>query len=203
MAPNDTTESTPSEPSGEPMSGPDISRLLSAWSDGDRAARDELMPLVYDQLRGIAQRQWDLERADHTLQPTAVVNELYMRLVSQKRVQWRHRQEFFAVAARLVRRILVDHARKRHALKRGQGEPKVVFDEALGLPHMEDPMLLALDEALTAYAEIDDRGSQVVEMHAFTGLTFDEIASVLKVGRATVLRDWKFAKLWLRRRLTG
>lgn len=181
----------------------EISRLLAAWSDGDRGARDELMPLVYDQLRGIAQRQWEMERDDHTLQPTAVVNELYMRLAKQKQVQWRHRREFFAVAARLVRRILVDHARKRRAAKRGDGEPKVVFDESLGLTEMEDPTLLALDDALTAYAEFDERGSRVVEMHAFGGLTFDEIADVLKVGRATVLRDWKHARLWLRRRLNG
>ena len=180
---------------------PDISRLLSSWSDGDAAARDALIPLVFDELRGIAQRQYQMERSDHTLQPTAIVNELYMRLAAQKRVQWRHRREFFAVAARLIRRILVDHARRRRASKRGDGEPKIVFDEALGLPVMEDPMLLALDHALRSLAGVDARGARIVELHAFTGLTFEEIAEVVEVSRATVMRDWKHARLWLRRAL--
>ncbi|MCG8459872.1 MAG: ECF-type sigma factor, partial [Holophagales bacterium] len=129
---------------------PEISRLLGAWSDGDLDARDRLIPLVFEELRSIARRQYQMEPSGHTLQPTAVVNELYMRLASQKQVQWRHRPEFFSVAAKLVRRILVDHARRRRAAKRGQGEPRVVFDEALGLPEMEDPMLIALDEGLEA-----------------------------------------------------
>ncbi|MEM8993463.1 MAG: ECF-type sigma factor [Acidobacteriota bacterium] len=179
----------------------DISRLLTSWTDGDADARDQLMPLVFDELRTIAKRQYKNERDDHTLQPTAIVNELYMRLAAQKKVQWRHRREFFSVAARLVRRILVDHARKRTASKRGDGEPRVVFDEALGLPALEDPMLVALDESLNDLAEVDGRGAKIVELHAFTGLTFDEIAGLLDVSRATVMRDWKHARLWLRRAL--
>lgn len=179
----------------------DISRLLTSWTDGDVSARDQLMPLVFDELRVIARRQYQGERAGHTLQPTAIVNELYMRLASQKKVQWRHRREFFSVAARLVRRILVDHARKRTASKRGDGEPRVVFDEALGLPALQDPMMVALDECLNELAEIDERGARIVELHAFTGLTFDEISELLDVSRATVMRDWKHSRLWLRRAL--
>ncbi len=187
------------------MASPDqeISRLLGAWSDGDLEARDRLIPLVFDELRAIARRQYERERSDHTLQPTAVVNELYLRLAAQRRVQWRHRPEFFAVAADLIRRILVDHARKRQAVKRGEGEPTVILDEALGLPAMKDPMLLALDQGLKALAGVDPRGGRVVVLHAFGGLTFHEIAEMLGVGRATVTRDWKHARLWLRRYLTG
>lgn len=179
----------------------DISRLLNSWTEGDLEARDRLMPLVFDELRVIAQRQYQNERADHTLQPTAIVNELYMRLAAQKKVQWRHRREFFAVAARFVRRILVDHARRRGASKRGDGEPRVVFDETLGLPALEDPMVIALDEALNDLAEVDERGARIVELHAFTGLTFEEISDMLELSRATVMRDWKHARLWLRRAL--
>ncbi|MEM1181920.1 MAG: ECF-type sigma factor [Acidobacteriota bacterium] len=179
----------------------DISRLLTSWTDGDAGARDQLMPLVFDELRTIAKRQYQNERDDHTLQPTAIVNELYMRLAAQKKVQWRHRREFFSVAARLVRRILVDHARKRAASKRGDGEPRVVFDEALGLPAMEDPMLVALDECLNELSQLDERGARIVELHAFTGLTFEEISELLNISRATVMRDWKHARLWLRRAL--
>ncbi|MEM9554352.1 MAG: ECF-type sigma factor [Acidobacteriota bacterium] len=179
----------------------EISQLLVAWSDGDEGARDRLMPLVVDELRLIARRQWDQERPGHTLQPTAVVNELYMKLLGQRKVQWHNRREFFAVSSRLVRRILVDHARKRFAAKRGGGEPVLSFDESIGLPEADDPMLLRLDDALDAYAQTDSRGAQVVELHAFGGLTFDEVAETLSVGRATVLRDWKHARLWLRRAL--
>ena len=182
---------------------PDISRLLNSWTEGDVEARDRLMPLVFDELRAIAKRQYQNERSDHTLQPTAIVNELYMRLRAQKKVQWRHRREFFAVAARFVRRILVDHARKRAASKRGDGEPRIVFDETLGLPALEDPMLLALDDALRDLADVDERGARIVELHAFTGLTFEEISELLDVSRATVMRDWKHARLWLRRALLG
>lgn len=181
--------------------GGDISRLLVAWSDGDEGARDRLIPLVMGELRTIARRQWDQERQGHTLQPTALVNELYMKLLNQHKVQWHNRREFFAVSARLVRRILVDHARKRHAAKRGGGEPLLSFDETIGLPPTDDPMLLKLDDALDAYGEADPRGAKVVELHAFGGLTFDEVAATLGIGRATVLRDWKHARLWLRRAL--
>ena len=186
-----------------PSPDQEISRLLSAWSEGDLGARDRLIPLVFDELRAIAGRHYQLERREHTLQPTAVVNELYVRLAAQRNVQWRHRREFFAVAARLIRRILVDHARRLQAAKRGRGATRVAFDEALGLPTMEDPMLLALDQALNALAEADPRGARVVELHAFGGLKFHEIADMLRVSRATVMRDWRHARLWLRRQLEG
>lgn len=187
---------TPPIPPGE------VTRLLQAWSDGDEHARDRLIPLVFDELRQIARRQYSLERADHTLRPTALVNELYMRFVEQRTVQWRNRREFFAVAARLIRRILVDHARRHRAARRGGGGPKILFDEALGLPIMEEPRLLELDDALKDLESKDPRGSRVVELHAFGGLSFDEIAEVLEVSRITTLRDWKHAKLWLRRQLS-
>ena len=180
----------------------EISRLLCAWSDGDPEARDRLIPLVLAELRAIANRQMKHEQAGHTLQPTAIVNELYLRLVNQKQVQWRHRSEFFGVASTLIRRILVDHARKRRAARRGPAELKVSFDEALGVPAMEDSSILALDEALKALKEVDSRGAQVVELHAFGGLSFEEVAEVLKIGRATALRDWNHARLWLRRYLS-
>lgn len=179
----------------------DISRLLNAWCEGDLAARDELMPLVFDDLRAIARRQYELEPSGHTLQPTAVVNELYMRLANQKQVRWQHRREFFAFSSNLIRRILVDHARKRQALKRGQGAVKLQFDDALEVPAMEDPMLIALDRALQNLAEVDPRGSRVVELHIFGGLQLDEIPKILEISRATVMRDWKHARLWLRRQL--
>lgn len=181
----------------------EISRLLSAWSDGDLGARDRLVPLVFDELRTIARRQLRQERVGHTLQPTAIVNELYLRLVSQKQVQWRHRSEFYGVASTLIRRILVDHARKRQAARRGgQAVPMVSFEEALGVPLPEDSSILAVDEALEALSRADPRGAKVVELHAFGGLSFEEIAEVLKISRATALRDWNHAKLWLRRYLT-
>ncbi|MEM1204624.1 MAG: ECF-type sigma factor [Acidobacteriota bacterium] len=180
----------------------DVSRLLLDWSDGDADARDQLMPLVFDELHAIAKHQYDMERPGHTLQPTALVGELYLRLQRQNQVKWHNRREFFAVAARLIRRILVDHARKRQAVKRGSGGPKVVFDEALGLPSLPALALVALDDAIEDLCKVDERGGQVVELHAFGGLTFDEIAETLGVGRATVLRDWRHARLWLRRYLS-
>jgi RNA polymerase sigma factor (TIGR02999 family) len=185
------------------MSDPEdseISRLLQAWNVGDTSARDRLIPLVYDDLREIARRHFQREAPGHTLQPTALVHELYGRLKNQRRVQWRNRKEFFAVSANMIRRILVDYARKRRAAKRGDGGPKISFDEALGVG-VEEPNLLALDDALKDLEKIDPRGSQVVELHAFGGLSFDEIAEVLGVARSTTLRDWKHARLWLRRHL--
>ncbi len=183
-----------------PTTSGDITDLLRAWNDGDEHARDSLMPLVFDDLREIARRHYDREELGHTLQPTALVNELYLKLKGQRSVQWRNRREFFAIAAQMIRRILVDHARSRRAVKRGDGGPKVSFDEAFGLPVVE-PSLIALDDALKDLEKVDPRGSRVVELHAFGGLRFDEIAEVIGVARSTVLRDWKHAKLWLRRQL--
>ena len=179
----------------------EISRLLQAWNEGNGDARDRLMPLVFDELYAIARRQYEREKPGHTLQPTAIVSELYLKLARQHRVQWQNRQEFFAIAAKLVRRILVDHARRRQAAKRGGSHPKVSFDEALGVPALDDPQLLALDQALSDLEKTDPRGSHVVELHAFGGLTFEEIAQALGLARGTVFRDWKHARLWLRRQL--
>ena len=179
----------------------EISRLLQAWNRGDKGARDRLMPLVFDELHEIARRQYEKEKPGHTLQPTAIVSELYLKLVRQERVQWQNRQEFFAIAAKLVRRILVDHARRRQAAKRGSDAPKIAFDEALGVPNLDDPALIALDEALKDLESTDPRGSRVVELHAFGGLTFEEIAQAMNLARGTVFRDWKHARLWLRREL--
>lgn len=184
------------------MSADDLTDLLRAWSRGNQDARDELMPLIYNDLRSIAARQLRDERPDHTLQPTAVVNELYLRLQAQRRVKWDSRRDFFAVAAKLVRRILVDHARKRRAGRRGGGNVlRVSVDQAVGLPVERAPEILALDDALEALEGHDARGSQIVELHIFGGLTFTEIADVLGVSEATVYRDWNHARLWLRRHL--
>ncbi len=180
----------------------EVSRLLQDWNNGDTGARDQVISLVFDDLRDIARRHFGREVPGHTLQPTALVNELYVRLKKQRSVQWRNRKEFFAVSAKMIRRILVDHARKRGAAKRGDGGPKISFDEALG-GLVDEPRLIALDDALMALEKVDPRGSQVVELHAFGGLNFDEIAEILKVARSTTLRDWKHAKLWLRRELGG
>ena len=179
----------------------DVTRLLQAWSGGDAEARDQLIPLVFDELRRIASFQLDRENAGHTLQPTALVHELYLKLVDQRSVRWKSRSDFFAIAATLIRRILVDHARKRRAAKRGSDGVKIAFDEALGLPEVQDPSILALDEALQALEKVDPRGSRVVELHAFAGLQHEEIAEVLSISRSTVIRDWNHAKLWLRREL--
>jgi len=185
-----------------PTTRSEVTRLLQAWSGGDSEARDQLIPLVFDELRHIARRQLKLEKPGHTLQPTALVHELYVKLVDQKRVQWESRRDFFAVAAQLIRRILVDYARKRHAAKRGSGGPKISLDEALGLPDVRDPNLIALDDALQALEQVDPRGSRIVELHVFAGLKLEEIAEVLKISRSTVIRDWNHAKLWLRRELS-
>lgn len=181
----------------------EITQLLRAWRDGDATAREALFPLVYDELRRLAQYHFGRERCDHTLQPTAVVSELYLKLVGQKRVNWSDRREFFAISSHWIRRILVDHARKQKASKRGGGEPRIVFEEEMGGGPGQDLDLVALDDALSALATRDPRGSRVVELHVFTGLTFEEIAEILGVGRATVLRDWKHARLWLRREIEG
>ncbi len=179
----------------------DISDLLRAWNDGDTGARDRLMPLVFDDLKEIARSYYRREGPGHTLQPTAMVNELYMRLKGQRSVQWRSRREFFGVAANMIRRILVDYARKRQAAKRGDGGPRISIDEALGLP-VREPILIALNDALEDLAKVEPRGSRVVELHIFGGLKFHEIAEVLGIARRTVMRDWQHARLWLRRQLS-
>jgi RNA polymerase sigma factor (TIGR02999 family) len=162
-----------------------------------------LLPLVYDELRRLAARYMKHERSGHTLQATALVNEVYLRLIEVQQVRWQNRAHFFAMAARLMRRILVDAARARGAHKRGGGAPMLSLDEALVVSQEPGNDLVALDEALTALAAVDARKSQVVEMRFFGGLSIDETAEALHVSRDTVKRDWKMAKLWLLRELGG
>jgi RNA polymerase sigma factor (TIGR02999 family) len=178
-----------------------VTELLLAWTEGDRAALDRLMPLVHAELRRIARNRLRAERRGHTLQPTALVNEAYLRLVDLTRMHWRNRAQFFAIAARLMRTVLVDAARGAGAAKRGGGALRVTFDEARAPLARHDHLLLALDEALEALAKQDPRKSQVVELRFFGGLSVEEAAAVLGVSVDTVTRDWKFAKAWLRQQL--
>ena len=181
----------------------EVTDLLDAWSAGDAGALNELMPLVYDELHRIAERQFRGESEDNTLQPTAVVNEVYLRFKGQRKVQWHSRREFFAVAAKLIRRVLVDHSRRRRRKKRGGGAAKVVFDEALDLAEARAPNIAALDDALEGLAELAPRQSHIVELRIFGGLTLEEVADLLDLGRSTVHRDWNAALLWLRRELSA
>src|SRR2546426_2816899 len=174
----------------------DISTLLRAWSGGDQSALDRLPPIVYDELHCLARRYLKHERPGHSLQTTALVNEAYMRLVDYKRMQWQNRAHFFAVAAQLMRRILVEHAR-RHNLKRGRGVPHVSLEEAAVVGADRATDLVALDDAMNALARLDPRQVQVVEMRLFGGLSVKETAEVLKVSPVTVRREWSTAKIWL------
>ena len=174
----------------------DVSRLLRAWSDGDQAALERLTPIVYDELRRLARRYMRGERPGHSLQATALVNEAYTRLVDYKRMQWQNRAHFFAVSAQLMRRILVEHAR-RHNLKRGGGLQHVSLDDSAVVGGGEDADLVALDDAMNSLARIDPRKVQVVEMRFFGGLSVEETAEVLKVSTVTVKRDWRAARAWL------
>jgi len=177
--------------------------LLLKWGQGDETALDRLIPLVQRELHQIARRCMAGERAGHSLQATALVNEAYLRLINAKDVAWHDRVHFLAVAARVMRRILVDHARARHYQKRGGDAVRVTLDEALVVASEPDQDFVALDEALTALAAVDARKSQVVEMRFFGGLTLEETAEALEVSRDTVKRDWTMAKLWLLRKLRG
>jgi RNA polymerase sigma-70 factor, ECF subfamily len=178
----------------------DVTTLLRAWRLGDRGAVDRLAPLVYDELRRRARRHARGERPNHTLQPTALVHEVYLRLVRLDRIEWQDRFHFFAIAAREMRRILVDSARARRYLKRGGGAVPVTFDDALAVSE-RGVDLLALDDALSLLARQDARKARVVELRFFAGLTGQEIAATLDVSTDTVTRDWQMAKLWLRREL--
>src|SRR5204863_2315098 len=180
----------------------DISTLLRAWSDGDQSALERLTPVVYDELHRLAQRYMKRERPGHSLQTTALVNEAYMRLVDYERMQWQNRVHFFAVSAQLMRRILVEHAR-RHNLKRGGGVQHVSLEEAAVVGRDQDTDMVALDNAMNALARIDPRKVQVVEMRFFGGLSVEETAEVLKVSPVTVKRDWRGARAWLYRELIG
>ena len=185
------------------LAAPDVTQILRNWSDGNETASEELMPLVYEELRRLARDYLRRERADHTLQPTALVHEAYLRLVDDNRVTWQDRSHFYGIAARLMRRILVDHARARNTQKRGGLEPKVVLDEATDLSPAGTPDLVALDDALHDFARIYPRKSKVVELKFFGGLEAAQIADLLQISEKTVLRDWSFAKLWLCRQLNA
>jgi RNA polymerase sigma factor (TIGR02999 family) len=185
----------------------DVTALLLSWSAGDRDAPARLMPLVYDELRRLARGYLRRERADHTLQPTALVNEAYLRVVDQTRVSWENRAQFFGLAARLMRNILIDHARERAAQKRGgdgsQSTPRLSLDETRVPIEERAAELVALDEALQSLAKFDERKSQIVEMRFFGGLSVEETAAALGVSDKTVMRDWRIAKMWLHRELSG
>ncbi len=183
-------------------SAEEISDLLIAWGNGDRAALDQLMPLVYDELRRLAHHYLGRERLGHTLQTSALVNEVYLKLVNERAMQWQNRAHFFAVAANLMRIILVDYARRRNYAKRGGGAQRVSFDEALAVSDEQTADLLALDDALRALAAQDARKSQVAELRFFGGLSVEETAEVLKVSPVTVMREWRLAKAWLHRELS-
>ena len=179
----------------------EITRLLVAWGDGDQSALEELAPLVQEELRRLAHHYMGRERPGHTLQTSALVNEAYIRLIDWRNVRWQNRAHFFAVAAKLMRRTLVDFARDRQYLKRGGGALQVSLSEAAALTVQRGADLVALDEALTALAEVDRRKVQVVEMRFFGGLSVKEVAEVLNVSEETVMRDWRLAKVWLLREL--
>jgi RNA polymerase sigma factor (TIGR02999 family) len=182
---------------------PDVTSLLVAWSDGDDSALAQLVPRVYDELRRIAHHHLRAERPGRTLQTTALVHEAYLRLVDTRRMRWESRAHFLSVAAQAMRRILVDAARARGARKRGRNAAVVPLDEAGPLAPRREASLIALDDALTALAEVDPRKSRVVELRYFGGLTVEETAAVLRVSPETVHRDWRVAKAWLLRELSG
>jgi len=181
----------------------EITMLLLAWSEGDREALDRLVPLVYGELRRLAQSYMRRERAGHTLQTTALIHEAFLRLIDAGQVRLESRTHFFAVASRLMRQILVDFARSRGYQKRGGGAEQVSLDEALVIGQPPDEDLVALDEALAALAEVDERKARVVELRFFGGLTEAEMAETLKVSPETVRRDWRLAKSWLLHKLSG
>ena len=180
----------------------DATDLLLAWSGGDPSAFDRLVPLIYRELRVLARRYMRRERADHTLQPTALVNEAYLRLIDVNRIQWQNRAHFLAVASQTMRRILVEFARQRHRLKRGGDVVAVTIDDAREIAQEKGADVVALDDALSQLATFDQRMSQVVELRFFGGLSVQETADVLNVSPETVMRDWKTAKAWLLRELS-
>lgn len=179
-----------------------ITQLLAEWRDGNQSALDQLYPLVYDELHRLARRYMSRERKGHTLQTTALINEAYVRLVGQK-VNWANRSHFFAISAQIMRRILIDHARRHAYAKRGGGAQQVSLEEAAAVTPDQSAELIRLDEALTSLAEMDPRRSQVVELRYFGGLNNEEIAGVLNVSENTVTRDWNMARAWLYQQLTG
>lgn len=184
-----------------PVNSPNVTGLLLQWGEGDASALEQLLPLVYDELHRIARKHMGHENPGHSLQATALVNEAYMRLVDAQNIAWRDRTHFLAVSARIMRHILVDHARARRYQKRGGDAVRVVLDEALIVSNEPAQDLVALDDALAALAKFDDRKSRVIELRFFGGLSVEETASVLNVSADTVMRDWRLAKVWLQREM--
>jgi RNA polymerase sigma-70 factor (ECF subfamily) len=181
----------------------EITQLLAEWSNGNQTALDKLYPLVYDELHRMAARYMNRERKGHTLQTTALINEAYVRLVDQKHVHWENRAHFFAISAKIMRRILIDHARRHVYAKRGGGAQRISLDESALIADECASELLLLEEALKRLAEVDPRRSQVVELRYFGGLNNEEIAGVLKISENTVTRDWNMARAWLYQELSG
>lgn len=179
----------------------EVTQLLVDWGNGNQAALDRLMPLVYTELRQLAHRYMRRERPGHTMQTTALIHEAYLRLVDQNQVRWQHQAHFFGIAARLMRQILIEHARSHTRAKRGGGVGTISLDEAAIVSQARATELLALDDALERLATIDPRKSQVVELRFFGGLSVEEAAQVLNIAPNTVLRDWRMAKAWLRREI--
>ncbi len=179
-----------------------ITQLLAKWRDGNQSALDELYPLVYDELHRLARRYMSRERKGHTLQTTALINEAYVRLVDQKNVHWANRSHFFAISAQIMRRILIDHARRHLYAKRGGGAQQVSLEEVAAITPNASRELVRLDEALKSLAEMDPRRSQVVELRYFGGLNNEEIAGVLNISANTVTRDWNMARAWLYQQLS-
>ena len=181
----------------------EITQLLAEWSDGNQSALDELYPLVYEELHKLARRYMSRERKGHTLQTTALINEAYVRLVDQRNVHWANRSHFFAISAQIMRRILIDHARRHAYAKRGGGAQQVSLEEVAIVAAEKSAEIIRLDEALKILAKMDPRRCHVVELRYFGGLSNEEIAGVLKVSENTVTRDWNLARAWLYQQLTG
>lgn len=185
-----------------PFESHNVTELLVAWSDGDEAALERLAPLVHAELHRLAKRYMSRERADHLLQTSALINEAYLRLIDWKAARWQNRAHFFGVAAQLMRRILVDFARRRPRAEQGIEARHISLDAALTVSSAQDPDLLALDEALKILAEVDERKSRIVELRFFGGLSVDETAEVMKLAPITIIREWNKAKAWLYRELS-
>ena len=185
------------------LSPPEVTQLLVAWGNGDQVARDQLMSVVYQELHRLAHHYMKRESPGHTLQTSALVNEAFVRLTNQKDVEWQNRGHFFAIAAQMMRRILVDYARRRQNQKRGGDARRVDLDEGMFVPDERATDLIALDDALKRLAEFDPRRSQIVELRFFGGFSIEETAEVLEVSPGTVMRDWTLAKAWLRKEISS
>jgi RNA polymerase sigma factor (TIGR02999 family) len=179
-----------------------VTQLLLGWGNGDKQALDQLLPVVYDELRRQAARYLRRERVGHTLQTTALIHEAYIRLVDQKKVRWQNRAHFFGIAAQLMRRILVDHARTKKRAKRGGSDVRVSLAESTLMAKSRDLDVIALDQALDRLAQVDEQQAKVVELRFFSGLSVEETAEVLQISTATVKREWSMAKAWLHREIT-